>query len=49
MNMATIWKQKINEIQAVIDTVSVNKDGRLKQLYRKKALLEQAMNRCIYE
>lgn len=45
MNMKQIWKQKIDEIQVLIDNTLIHKDGRLKQLYRKKEILEEVFNR----
>lgn len=46
MNMKQIWKQKIDELQEIINKTEISKDGRLMQLYGKKRLLEMAFNRC---
>ena len=43
--MKQIWKQKIDEIQEIIDNTPVVKDGRIKQLYRKKEFLQMAFGR----
>lgn len=43
--MGKIWKEKIDELQKIIDSVEIRKDGRLKQLYRKRELLEMAFRR----
>ena len=45
MNMRLIWKQLINELDEQIAKVEINKDGKLQQLYKKRELLEMAMNR----
>jgi len=43
--MKQIWKQKIDEIQEIIEKTLIIKDGRIKQLYKKKELLQQAFGR----
>jgi hypothetical protein len=45
MNMKNIWQKLINELDEQIAKVEINKDGRLKQLYKKRELLESAMGR----
>ena len=45
MNMKSIWWMLIVKLDMQIAKVEINKDGRLKQLYRKRELLEMAMNR----
>lgn len=47
MKMYEIWKMKVDEMQEIINSVEVGKDGRLMQLYKKKLLLEDAFNRCM--
>lgn len=41
----TVWYNLIQKLDEQIAKVEINKDGRLKQLYRKRELLEMAMNR----
>ena len=43
--MKQIWKQKIDEIQEIIEKTLIIKDGRIKQLHKKKELLQQAFGR----
>lgn len=45
--MKVIYKEKIDEIQEMIDKVEIGKDGRLKQLSWKKGNLEMAFLRCL--
>ena len=44
--MKKIWKQKINELDKIIGKVEIGKDGRLSQLYKKRAWLEFALGSC---
>lgn len=45
MNMKVVYQKLLRELQVEIDKVEIGKDGRLKQLYKKKDLLESAMGR----
>jgi len=44
--MKEVWSSLISKLDEQIAKVVINKDGRLKQLYRKRELLESAMGRC---
>jgi len=44
--MKEVWSSLISKLDEQIAKVEINKDGRLKQLYRKRQLLEMAMGRC---
>lgn len=49
INMAEIWKKKIDEIDKKIRDTEIGKDGRLMQLYECKASLSLAYIRCLRE
>ena len=44
MTIKQIWKQKIYELDQIIGSVEIGKDGRLGQLYSKREQLEKAFN-----
>jgi len=44
--MSEVWYKKIGEIEEMILDCEIGKDGRAKQLLKKKALLCIAFSRC---
>jgi len=44
--MKKIWQQKIKELDLVIGVVNIDDTKRLKELFRKRGLLETAMSNC---